>query len=82
MNNINFLILSTSEINKIDFDKILETSSETLRKSLDNSKTVITWEGTEPSFVSTLTTKEGPYDHSEILNILRDKQGGWFKSPV
>lgn len=66
----NYLILSTTEIDKIDFNQVLETSADTLRKSVDESKTFIKWDNEIPSFVNSLTTKEGPYTHSEILEIL------------
>lgn len=65
-----YLIFNVSEINKIIFSEILETSADSMRKSLDGSKTFIKWEGSDPSFISALLTKEGPYSHSEILSIL------------
>ena len=41
-----------------------------LRVSLDETKTFIKWEGVTPSFVSNLTSTEGPYTQSEIRTIL------------
>lgn len=70
----NYLILSTTEIPKINFQEVLETSSETLRISTDHSKTFIKWDGNIPSFVETITTKEGPYTYSEILEILSTEE--------
>jgi hypothetical protein len=70
MENRTYLIFNVAELNKINFDEVLETSSETLRKSLDGNKTFIKWEGDTPSFVSNLTTAEGPYNQTQILNIL------------
>ena len=66
----NFAIFSLTEIDKIDFSQVLETSVDTLRKSVDESKTFVKWDGEQPDFVSTLTTLEGPYTYSEILEIL------------
>jgi hypothetical protein len=66
----NFLIFNVSEINKVDFNEVLETSSSTLRKSVDEQKTLIKWDGEAPEFVATMTTKEGPYTYDEILAIL------------
>ena len=66
-----FLIFNVSEINKVDFDEVLETSPTTLRKSVDETKTLIKWEDPDtPAFVATMTTKEGPYTYDEILVIL------------
>lgn len=64
------MIFSTSEIDKIDFTQVCESSSETLRLSIDKTKTFVKWEGNIPSSVQSLTTKEGPYTYSEILTIL------------
>lgn len=67
----NYLILSVSEINKVNFDEVLETSTETIRKSVDGLKTFVKWNTeTQPHFVSSLTTKEGPYSYEEIMFIL------------
>lgn len=66
----NFAIFSTTEIDKIDFSQVCETSAETLRKSVDGSKTFVKWDGEQPEFVSTLATLEGIYNYTEILEIL------------
>ena len=66
----NFMIFNVSELNNIDFNEVLETSADTVRKSVDLTKTFVKWEGTIPTCVSNLTTKEGPYTYSEILTIL------------
>ena len=69
-----YVIFNVSEINKIEFDKVLETSAETLRKSVDETKTFVKYIGDEPYCVSTLTTKEGPYTYEEIINILSTEE--------
>ena len=66
----NFAIFSLTELNKIDFSQVLETSADTLRTSTDNTKSFIKWDGEQPAFLSDLTTLEGPYTYSEILDIL------------
>ena len=67
----NFMIFNVSEINKINFDEVLESSAQWLRKSVNNQKTLIKWDGdTTPSSVQTLTTSEGPYTYDEIIVIL------------
>lgn len=65
-----YMIFNVSELPQIDFSQVLETSAETVRKSVDGTKTFVKWDGAEPICVNSLTTKEGPYTHSEILNIL------------
>jgi hypothetical protein len=69
-NNRRFMIFNVSELNQIDFNTVLETSAETVRKSVDETKTFVKWDGTIPTCVSNLITKEGPYTYEEILTIL------------
>lgn len=67
----NFMIFNTSELNKINFEEVLETSTETVRKSLDGTITFVKWDGEEiPQSIQSLTTKEGPYSYNEIIEIL------------
>jgi len=69
--NRNFMIFSTSETGSIDFSEVLETSAQTLRLSVDGSKSFVKWDGeTIPTSVDSLTTKEGPYTYDEIKTIL------------
>jgi hypothetical protein len=69
--NREFMIFDVSELNTIDFTQVLETSSETVRKSVDGTKTFVKWDGTTiPDCILDLTTKEGPYTYEEILTIL------------
>ncbi len=68
--NRKYLIFNMSEIDSIDFNNVLETSADTIRKSIDETKSFIKWDGEQPSFVSDLTTSDGPYTHSQILEIL------------
>jgi hypothetical protein len=68
--NRNYVIFNVSELSSINFSQVLETSADTVRKSIDETLTFVKYEGDMPSSVSALTTKEGPYTHSEILTIL------------
>ena len=69
--NREFMIFNVSELPQIDFTQVLETSADTVRKSVDETKTFVKWDGTTiPSSVDLLTTKEGPYTYSEIIAIL------------
>ena len=65
-----FMIFNVSELLNIDFSQVLETSIDTVRKSVDQTKTFVKWEGSIPSSINLLTTKEGPYTYEEILTIL------------
>jgi hypothetical protein len=72
--NRNYLVFNMSEVEKIDFQSnVLDIRQGTLRKSTDETKSFIKWEGETPSFVSDLTNTEGPYSHSQILEILSEE---------
>jgi hypothetical protein len=72
--NRQYLIFPTNQLNKIDFSKVLETSEQTVRKSVDQTKTFIKWEGEPPEFTEELNDVEGPYTHSQILDILSTEE--------
>ena len=70
-NNLHYVIFDTTETGSVNFTEVKETSIHTLRLSVSGSQTFVKYEGdTMPTSVSSLTTKEGPYSHTEILNIL------------
>ena len=76
----NFIIFNVSELTNINFKEVLETSANTVRKSVDGNKTFVKWDGDVPNCVESLTTKEGPYSIEEILVILNGED--WVKSIV
>ena len=68
--NREFMIFNVNELSNINFEEVLETSIDTVRKSVDLTKTFVKWDGVMPICVSNLTTKEGPYTYAEITQIL------------
>jgi hypothetical protein len=78
--NREFMIFNVSELDTINFTQVLETSADTVRKSVDGTKTFVKWDGVEiPSSVEALTTKEGPYTYEQITNILSTSE---WSSPI
>jgi hypothetical protein len=65
-----YVIFNVSELDKIDFNQVFETSAETVRKSLDETLTFVKYKDEIPSSIASLDTKQGPYSHEEILEIL------------
>jgi hypothetical protein len=74
--NRQFAIFSVTELDQIDFTEVLETSAETCRLSTDGTLTFVKWEdgGAVPPSVQALTTVEGPYTYTEILEILSGEE--------
>jgi hypothetical protein len=62
-----YVIINANEVSSVDFDQVDETSADTIRYSLDGSKTFVKFDSdTTPSFLEGKTQ----YTHSEILAIL------------
>ena len=68
--NREFMIFNVSELQDINFTEVLETSIDTVRKSVNGEKTFVKWNGIIPECVTNLVTKEGPYTYDEIILIL------------
>jgi len=66
----NYVIIDASEVSSVDFNQVLETSPETLRFSVDGTKTFVKFEGDTPSFLAGKTANT----HSEMLTILAGEQ--------
>lgn len=61
-----YVILDASDVSSVNFDQVLETSADTLRYSVDGTKTFVKFEGDTPSFL----LGETQYTQEEILPIL------------
>ena len=68
-----YVIYKMSEIDKVDFTKVCETSENTLRLSANGEKTVLKFDGETPDFLVGLQQ----YNHSEILAIMETPE--WNK---
>ena len=76
-----FMIFNVSELPSINFNEVLETSAETIRISVDGTKTFVKWDGeSAPECVTNLTTKEGPYTYNEILEIMSTSE--WSNNEI
>jgi hypothetical protein len=74
-----FAIFSTTELDQINFDEVLETSESTVRVSTDGTLTFVKWDAeTPPPSVQALTTLEGYYTYEEMLDILQTE--AWTSS--
>ena len=61
--NRKWIIINVSDITDEMISSAIQTSMDTLRKTTDNSKAILKWDGDTPSCFDGLTT----YTHSEIL---------------
>ena len=79
-----YIIMNAKDVDSILFDKVLETSKDTLRYSKNSKRTFVKWEGRKPNFISKLKNTTGPLTHKEIKEILTypEWQGEEEPAPV
>ena len=65
MNDRSYIVIDAGDVSSVDFDLVMETS-ETLRYSVDGTKTFVKFEGETPSFLEGKTI----YTHQEIRTLL------------
>ena len=82
MENRHFLIIKVEEVSKVDFSSVVETSEDTLRKSVDKTKTFVKWEGNTPSFVESIEYREGPYTYREMRDILQTSEWQYITTVI
>tara|TARA_R100000773_G_C4200077_1_gene102858 strand:- start:1 stop:249 length:249 start_codon:yes stop_codon:yes gene_type:complete len=71
-NNRTYTILNISDLQNVNFSEVLETSENTIRKSIDGTKFLIKY-NSEPSFILNGTvTPLQTMSHSQCLALLAD----------
>ena len=73
---VKYVIISTDEVQNIDFNQVMQDSVRTLRLSEDGEYTFVKFKGDTPSFLDGNTQ----YTKEEIITILDDPSGIWFIS--
>ena len=77
----NFMIFNVSELGSVNFSEVLESSINTVRKSVDQTQTFVKWDSeTIPPSVDCLTTKDGPHLYEDMLTILATS--GWTSTEI
>jgi len=70
--NRRYLVIPTTITGSIDFNEVLETSTETLRLSVDGTQTFVKYDKDQrPSIYSDEYVE---YTHSEILELLSTEE--------
>jgi len=65
-----FVIFNVTELPQINFNQVYETDADTVRKSVDGTKTFVKYDMPQPSSVASLTTKSQEYTYDEFITIL------------
>ena len=76
-NNLHYCIIDWENAKSISFTEVKESSPESLRRSIDGTKTFVKYEGEQPEFIfhiagSLVGLPE--YTHQEFLEILKEPE--------
>ncbi len=77
--NRNFMIFNVSELVNIDFTQVLETSIDTVRKSIDETKTFVKWDGKLYMCGVRRDTKPNGEGRMELSEIVDGKEVSRFR---
>ena len=69
-NDRKYVVILYSDVDKVDFTQVMETSTETVRRSVDGTLTFVKYEGEMPSSVTAIENRSQEYTHEEFLNVL------------
>ena len=64
--NRKWVIVNISDVTQEMIDSAMQSSMDTLRKTLDGTKAILKWDGDTPTCFDGMTT----YNHNEILTEL------------
>ncbi len=73
MTTLHYIIFETSEMNTVNFNQVKETSADTVRRTVEGvspEQGVLKYEGSMPSSITALSTKQGPYTNREVRELL------------
>ena len=65
-----YLIVDATDLDAIDFTQVMQSSKETCRLSVDESKALIKYIGDMPSSLASINSRSEEYTHDEVLEIL------------
>ena len=67
--NRHYVVFDLTEVDTIDFSEVMETSADTLRKSVDESKSFVKYEGVQPPSVAALATQSRVFSRRDTGSL-------------
>ena len=75
-----YATISIDDLPKVDFEQVGQTSNETVRRSLDLTKFILSWNAT-PSFIEDeIIVPIAEYDHAEMLEVVQTDE--WQENDI
>lgn len=78
--NRRFIIFDASEKDKVNYNEVYETSAETLRLSVDGTKTFVEYDLPMPDSLQNLESKSEPLTIEELMVILNTDE--WQQTDI
>lgn len=82
---LTYIIISTGDLDLVDFSQVKQSSQETVRKNLQNTECLLSYEGSEPSSLQSIEKKSYNnltfFNESEIISIMASddwKEDDWL----
>ena len=69
-----YCIINKSDVSNMVWDQLVIDSEDTLRWNLDNTETIVQFEGNRPSFLNGFTE----YTLEQITFVINDLNNGWI----
>jgi hypothetical protein len=69
-----YVIIPYAEVTNIEFNQVLETDIDTVRTSVDGTKTFVKYDHEIPSSVVNIEGRSQEYTHEEIIEILNTEE--------
>ena len=69
-----YATISIDDLAKVDFEQVGQTSNETVRRSLDLTQFILSWNQTPTFIEDELIVPIAEYDHAEILEVVQTDQ--------
>ena len=72
--------ISIDDLAKVDFKQVGQTSNETVRRSLDLTQFILSWNQTPTFIEDELIVPIAEYDHAEMLEVVQTDQ--WQENDI
>jgi len=75
-----YATISIDDLPKVDFEQVGQTSNETVRRSLDLTKFILSWNQTPTFIEDEIIVPIAEYDHAEMLEVVQTDE--WQENDI
>ena len=75
-----YATISIDDLPKVDFEQVGQTSNETVRRSVDFTKFILSWNKTPTFIEDEIIVPIAEYDHAEMLEVVQTDE--WQENDI